>query len=180
MRSEAIAVVYLQRRKNAKRIYASVVHVKANCDGYKEQGITFPSTTMQVQLLEEFYNECGISPTCLNYVEAHGTGTVVGDPEELNAIDKVFCKNRETPLLIESVKSNLGHSEPASGLCQIAKVIIYIVILHILQTNLFMIFFLVFIIVYFEHIQCVCYLVCAICTLQYSKNNQGIYPVKTI
>ena len=58
----------------------------------------------------------------VNYVEAHGTGTRVGDPEELNAIDKVFCPGRKTPLKIGSGKSNFGHAEPASGLCSIAKV----------------------------------------------------------
>lgn len=51
-----------------------MVHSKANCDGYKEQGITYPSGPMQKVLLEEFYQECGIDPTILNYVEAHGTG----------------------------------------------------------------------------------------------------------
>ena len=48
----------------------------------------------------------------------------VGDPEELAALDKVFGKGRQTPLLIGSVKSNMGHAEPASGLCSITKVII--------------------------------------------------------
>jgi fatty acid synthase len=48
----------------------------------------------------------------------------VGDPEELNALDQVFCKGRKSPLLIGSVKSNLGHSEPASGLCSVTKVLI--------------------------------------------------------
>jgi len=48
----------------------------------------------------------------------------VGDPEELAALDQVFCKGRQTPLLIGSVKSNMGHSEPASGLCSVAKVLI--------------------------------------------------------
>jgi len=48
----------------------------------------------------------------------------VGDPEELAAIDRVFCKGRRTPLLIGSVKSNIGHSEPASGLCSVVKVLI--------------------------------------------------------
>jgi fatty acid synthase len=48
----------------------------------------------------------------------------VGDPEELAAVDQVFCKGRQTPLLIGSVKSNMGHSEPASGLCSVAKVLI--------------------------------------------------------
>ena len=47
----------------------------------------------------------------------------VGDPEELAALDQVFCKGRQSPLLIGSVKSNMGHSEPASGLCAVVKVI---------------------------------------------------------
>jgi fatty acid synthase len=48
----------------------------------------------------------------------------VGDHEELVALDQVFCKGRQTPLLIGSVKSNMGHSEPASGLCSVVKVLI--------------------------------------------------------
>jgi len=124
LRSEAVVTVYLQRLKNAKRVYATIVNVNANSDGYKEQGITFPSSEMQIKLLEEVYEECNISPATLDYVEAHGTGTYVGDPEELYSLNQVFCKNRKTPLLIGSVKSNMGHTEPASGLCQIAKVII--------------------------------------------------------
>ncbi|KYN18124.1 Fatty acid synthase [Trachymyrmex cornetzi] len=123
-RSETIAVVYLQKAKNAKRIYAICPHVKLNSDGYKEEGITYPSSQMQYTLLKEFYEECKIPTSCLDYVEAHGTATVAGDPPEINAIYNVFCKNRETPLMIGSVKSNLGHSEPASGFNQIAKVII--------------------------------------------------------
>lgn len=127
MRSETIGIVYLQKAKKAKRIYATVVYAKTNCDGYKEQGITFPSSEMQGALLQEFYNECNISPSCITFVEAHGTGTKVGDPEEINALERVFCKDRQTPLLIGSVKSNLGHSEAAAGLCQIAKVIVVMI-----------------------------------------------------
>jgi fatty acid synthase len=48
----------------------------------------------------------------------------VGDPQEVNTIADVFCKDRNSPLLVGSVKSNMGHSEPASGLCSIAKVLI--------------------------------------------------------
>ncbi|XP_024885303.1 fatty acid synthase [Temnothorax curvispinosus] len=123
-RSETISVIYLQKAKNAKRIYATVVYGKTNCDGYKEQGITFPSSLMQGNLLKECYEDCGLSPNNLSYLECHGTGTKVGDPEELNAIEKVICKERTAPLLIGSVKSNMGHPEPASGLCQVIKVII--------------------------------------------------------
>lgn len=46
----------------------------------------------------------------------------MGDPEELLALDEIFCTGRKGPLLIGTVKSNLGHSEPASGLCSVAKV----------------------------------------------------------
>lgn len=121
-RSEAIVVIFLQKAKDAKRIYATVVHGKTNCDGFKEQGITFPSSRMQSELLRECYEDCGVPPNILSYLECHGTGTKVGDPEEVNAIDKICTKDRATPLLIGSIKSNLGHSEPASGVCQVAKV----------------------------------------------------------
>ncbi|KYN37410.1 Fatty acid synthase [Trachymyrmex septentrionalis] len=123
-RSETIAAVYLQKAKNAKRIYAICPHIKLNSDGYKEEGITYPSSQMQCTLLKEFYEECKIPTSCLDYVEAHATGTKAGDPQEVEAIYNSLCKNRETPLMIGSVKSNLGHSESASGFNQIAKVII--------------------------------------------------------
>lgn len=123
-RSETVSIAYLQKSKDAKRIYATIVHGKTNCDGFKEQGITFPSSVMQSALLREFYEECRVSPKSLAYIEAHGTGTKVGDPEEVNAIDSVFCQGRTEPLRIGSIKSNLGHAEPASGMCSIAKVII--------------------------------------------------------
>lgn len=123
-RSEAVTIVYLQKSKDAKRVYATVVHSKTNCDGFKEQGITFPSSTMQSALLREFYDECKISPKSVAYIEAHGTGTKAGDPEEVNAIDSVLCHERTEPLKIGSIKTNLGHAEPASGMCSIAKVII--------------------------------------------------------
>lgn len=77
VRSEAVCVLYLQKAKYAKRVYAKVVHAKTNCDGYKEQGITYPSGPLQQRLLEEFYEECEIKPSDLAWIEAHGTGTKV-------------------------------------------------------------------------------------------------------
>ncbi|XP_011704349.1 PREDICTED: fatty acid synthase-like [Wasmannia auropunctata] len=124
MRSDTIAVVYLQKAKDAKRAYATFIHGKTNCDGFKEEGITFPSFEKQKMLLEEFYEECGILPDELSYMEAHATGTLIGDPVEIMSIDHAICAKRNAPLLAGSVKSNLGHSEPASGLCQIAKVLL--------------------------------------------------------
>lgn len=77
VRSEGICVIYLQKAKDAKRVYAKIVYAKTNCDGFKEQGITYPSGSQQQSLLEEFYEECGVKPSDLAWIEAHGTGTRV-------------------------------------------------------------------------------------------------------
>lgn len=108
-RSEAISCLFLQKAKDAKRIYSTVVYSKTNCDGYKEEGITYPSGRMQMKLLTEFYQDIGIEPNTLDYVEAHSTGTIVGDPEECNALDNIFCNGRTKPLPVGSVKSVRAH-----------------------------------------------------------------------
>lgn len=124
VRSEGCVVIYMQRAESARRIYASVLNVRTNTDGSKEQGITFPNGDMQNRLIRETYEEIGLNPSEVTYVEAHGTGTKVGDPQEVNSICDFFCKDRRNPLLIGSVKSNMGHSEPASGVCSLAKILI--------------------------------------------------------
>ncbi|XP_050463287.1 fatty acid synthase-like isoform X2 [Cataglyphis hispanica] len=124
VRSEAVIAMYLQKTMDARRIYAKVIGTATNTDGYKPEGIMYPNNNIQYLMLRELYNEVGIDPRNVVYVEAHGTGTQAGDSQEVNAIDRLFCKDRKTPLLIGSVKSNIGHTEPASGLCSIAKVLI--------------------------------------------------------
>lgn len=74
VRSESTAVVFLQKAKNSRRVYAQVVHSKTNSDGHKEQGLTYPGKHGQRMLLSEFYQECDINPTEVVFVEAHGTG----------------------------------------------------------------------------------------------------------
>lgn len=56
-------------------VFFKLVHAKVNCDGYKEQGITFPSGPMQKRLLLEFYEECNVDPATVDFLEAHATGT---------------------------------------------------------------------------------------------------------
>lgn len=130
VRAEAVATLFLQKRRDAKRVYATLVYSKTNCDGFKVQGITYPSGRVQEQLLSEFYGDLRQDPSGVEYVEAHSTGTVVGDPEECVALDRVFCGAdggrvvRARPLLVGSVKSNIGHSESTSGVCSIVKVIL--------------------------------------------------------
>ncbi|CRK93737.1 CLUMA_CG007265, isoform A [Clunio marinus] len=124
VRSDGCVVTFLQKSTESRRIYATILNVRTNTDGAKDQGITFPNGEMQKRLIRETYEEIGMNPNDVTYVEAHGTGTKVGDPQEVNAICDYFCKDRRTPLLIGSVKSNMGHSEPASGVCSIAKLLI--------------------------------------------------------
>lgn len=124
VRSEACSTIFLQKRSDAKRIYATLIHAKTNTDGNKAEGITFPSSDSQMRLMKQTVEEAGIDPCEVTFVEAHGTGTPAGDPVETRAIAKVFCQGRKEPLLIGSVKSNLGHAEPASGLNSIAKVLL--------------------------------------------------------
>nr|XP_027196308.1 fatty acid synthase-like [Dermatophagoides pteronyssinus] len=125
VRSESCSAIFLQRKMVAKRVYATVVHVRTNTDGNKPEGITYPSWHSQMTLMRETVEESGIDPAEVRYVEAHGTGTPVGDPVETKAIAQVFCpEHRKEPLLIGSVKTNLGHAEPASGLNSLAKVLL--------------------------------------------------------
>ncbi|XP_035198499.1 fatty acid synthase [Oxyura jamaicensis] len=123
-RSEAVVVVLLTKKSMAKRIYATIVNAGSNTDGFKEQGVTFPSGDMQRQLVSSLHRECGIKPADIEYVETHGTGTKVGDPQEVNGIADLFCQCEREPLLIGSTKSNMGHPEPASGLAALAKVVL--------------------------------------------------------
>ncbi|NWT56328.1 FAS synthase, partial [Erythrocercus mccallii] len=123
-RSEAAVVVLLTKRSMAKRIYATIVNAGVNTDGFKEQGVTFPSGEIQEQLIRSLCRESGVKPEEVEYIEAHGTGTKVGDPQEVNSIASVFCECEREPLLIGSAKSNMGHAEPASGLAALAKVIL--------------------------------------------------------
>ena len=90
-KGEACVVVVLQKKSEAKRIYATVVHTKTNTDGFKELGITFPSSTSQRDLMCETYAEANINPHDIKYVEAHCTGTQAGDPVEMSAIVAAMC-----------------------------------------------------------------------------------------
>lgn len=124
VRSDAVVSIFLQKEQQARRIYSYILNSSINTDGYTQEGITFPSSEMQYKLIQNVYNEININPNDVSYMEAHGTGTKAGDPQEISAISKFFCNNRPNPLLIGSVKSNMGHSEPVAGLCAISKVIL--------------------------------------------------------
>ncbi|XP_077528047.1 fatty acid synthase-like [Haemaphysalis longicornis] len=125
VRSEAVGAFFVQVGSKARRVYAKLVDISSNADGYKTEGITYPSGNAREKLLREAYAEANVDPHDVCYVEVHGTGTKKGDPEEVGAISRFFCQSpRERPLMIGSVKSNVGHAEGASGICSMAKVIL--------------------------------------------------------
>jgi acyl transferase domain-containing protein/NADPH:quinone reductase-like Zn-dependent oxidoreductase/acyl carrier protein len=94
-----------------------------NSDG-RTNGISLPSAEGQRALLDRLYGQGQIDPARLAFVEAHGTGTRVGDPAEATAIGEALGQRRAVPLPVGSVKSNIGHLEPASGLAGLLKAIL--------------------------------------------------------
>ncbi|KAG5950606.1 Type I Iterative PKS, partial [Claviceps sorghi] len=111
-----------QAMKDNDKIWSVIRNTGINQDG-RTVGITAPNSKAQEQLIREVYARAGIDPRDCGFVEAHGTGTKVGDPLEASAIHAVFSEGRtpSRPLYIGSVKSNVGHLEPTSGIVSIIK-----------------------------------------------------------
>ena len=124
VRSEGAGIFLLkdydQAVADGDNIIAVVAGSAVNTDGHKS-GLTVPNPSAQIDLMKRAYQQAGISPDEIDYLEAHGTGTAVGDPIETRAIGEALGQHRKTPLLIGSVKSNLGHLETASGVAGLAK-----------------------------------------------------------
>ncbi|MDX2158842.1 MAG: SDR family NAD(P)-dependent oxidoreductase [Hyphomicrobiaceae bacterium] len=124
VRSEGGAALILSRSGaqavDGARPRARILATGVNSDG-RTVGVSLPSESAQATLLGHVYAEAGIDPDRLAFVEAHGTGTRVGDPVEARAIGMMLGRRRRRPLPIGSIKSNIGHLEPASGLAGIVK-----------------------------------------------------------
>lgn len=127
VRGEGVGMVVLKKYGDAQRdgdpIYALIRGSAINQDG-RTSGLTVPSQTAQEELIRAACENAGVSPGDIQYVEAHGTGTKIGDPIEATAIGRVIGCNRpdgET-CAIGSVKSNIGHLEPAAGIAGLIKV----------------------------------------------------------
>ncbi len=83
--------------------------------------MSLPSFEGQVSVIQKAMSRANLGPEDIAYVECHGTGTKVGDTIEVEALAHVFQRTRENPLLIGSVKTNVGHSEAVSGISSIIK-----------------------------------------------------------
>ncbi len=126
VRGEGAGMVLLKPLSRAladgDRVYAVIRGTSANQDGHTN-GIMLPGEEAQTRLVREACVDAGIEPVEVGYVEAHGTGTAVGDPIEAHALSHALCGERpaDRPLLIGSVKTNLGHLETAAGVAGIIK-----------------------------------------------------------
>ncbi|KAK4992377.1 Type I Iterative PKS [Elasticomyces elasticus] len=126
-RADGIGAVYLKKLSKALEdndpIRAIIRGSAVNANG-KTNGITLPSADGQEAVIRKAYAKAGLEHVYNEtaYVECHGTGTPVGDPIEVEAVSRVFKNKASGPLLIGSVKTNMGHSEAASGFSSILKV----------------------------------------------------------
>jgi acyl transferase domain-containing protein/surfactin synthase thioesterase subunit/NADPH-dependent curcumin reductase CurA/NADP-dependent 3-hydroxy acid dehydrogenase YdfG/aryl carrier-like protein len=126
VRSEGVGIVYLKPLAKAlsdgNKIYGLIRGSSCNSDGFTPEGFTVPSPTAQTVMLEAAYRDAGVDVNRAQFIEAHGTGTPVGDPLETRAFANVFGhRPANKPLLIGSVKSNVGHLEGAAGVTGLIK-----------------------------------------------------------
>lgn len=128
-RGEGIATLVIKRLDDAIKykdpIRALILDAAINQDGHTA-GITLPSGAAQTELERKVWNSIGLCTRDVGYIEAHGTGTLAGDSAELESISKVFCEDREagTPLVVGSIKSNIGHLESVSGVAALIKAVL--------------------------------------------------------
>jgi acyl transferase domain-containing protein/acyl-CoA synthetase (AMP-forming)/AMP-acid ligase II/acyl carrier protein len=126
VRSEGCGVVVLKPLSKALAdrdpVYAVVRGSAMNQDG-RSNGLTAPNGQAQEAVLRAAYRDAGVNPADIDVIEAHGTGTSLGDPIEALALGSVLAEGRpaDRPVLLGSVKTNVGHLESAAGLAGFIK-----------------------------------------------------------
>ncbi len=129
VRGEGCGMVVLKRLSDAvaarDRILALIRGSAVNHDG-RSNGLSAPNGPAQEAVIRAALREAGLEPRQIGYIEAHGTGTRLGDPIEIEALRSVFAPGRpaDRPLLVGSVKTNIGHLESAAGIAGLAKIIL--------------------------------------------------------
>lgn len=138
VRGEGVGSILLKPLSKAQadgdHIYA-VIKGSAENHGGKANSLTAPNSEAQASVLLRAYEEAGVDPEHITYIETHGTGTELGDPVEIEGLKKAFrdlYKRRgQTPAKrnycgLSSLKTNIGHLEPASGIAGILKIVLAI------------------------------------------------------
>jgi acyl transferase domain-containing protein/acyl carrier protein len=128
-RSEGCGVLALKRLSDAKRdgnrVLALIRGSSVGQDG-ESGGLTVPNGTAQAAVMRAALASAMLEPKDIQYVEAHGTGTPLGDPIELGAIAAVFSESHTAaaPVVVGSIKTNIGHMEGAAGIGGVMKVVL--------------------------------------------------------
>ena len=129
VRGEGCGMVVLKRFSDAisdgDNILGVIRGSAVNQDG-PSSGLTVPNGAAQMAVIRQALENAKVKPEQISYLEAHGTGTALGDPIEVRGINNVLCKDRSTdnPLMVGSVKTNIGHLEIAAGMASLLKVIL--------------------------------------------------------